>query len=50
MYILDEGMLDKALEGTKNLSQGKKPERQYMMKLMINTSNNHMLSFQYIVY
>ena len=43
MMIIDEGVLDKALEGPAFLRQ-KSPRRKIMRSLMINTSNNQMLS------
>ena len=49
MEILDEGALDKALEGPEELFT-KRPGRQLMRSSMINTSKNHMLSFQNILY
>ena len=43
MMIIDEGVLDKALEGPAFLRR-KSPRRKIMRSLMINTSNNQMLS------
>ena len=50
MDIIDEGALDKSMEGREKLWTRKPPGRKFMRSLLINTSNNQMFSFQKSIY
>ena len=49
MEIIDEGALDKALEGPEKFRRTP-PGRQFMRSSMMNSSNNWMLCLQKIFY